>query len=223
MKSVRLQFKRKFDDQYSLTLQNNLSIQDFQWMLGLFNQAAHLRPPPGPSSFWIGSLVSFWISIVLLFYLLWLQFHHIYLVAALLPTFIILVMLHLMWLHRYKCIKFEENILEICSRLNATENIRGIHFRFIKNNVEVTPFRINSSLSTFNKAAARYTVVIEFDDRFIALKNQQRRTSFSSATLIDSDETISMPKTTYKFDEKRNDDNLHDMFHSDDNEKGYIC
>lgn len=168
MKSVRLAFRRKFDDQYTFDLQNNLTVHDFYSIVGLFNQAARLRPPPGPKIFWIGTLFTMWMTAATSFYLLWIRFNSPYILVAL-PAFIIISSFLMAWLHRSRRTKFEENILEICSRLNATENIRGINFRFNKNGLDVTPQRIQS-LSGFKSV---YAIDIEFDDRFNALKSRQ--------------------------------------------------
>lgn len=60
-------------------------------------------------------------------------------------------------------LQFEKNILEICCRLNATENIRGINFRFVKNGLDVTPYRIQS-LSGL-KASYVSAVAVDVMDR----------------------------------------------------------
>ncbi|CAO3615859.1 unnamed protein product [Mucor fragilis] len=168
MKSVRLSFRRKFDDQYTFDLQNNLTIHDFHSIVGLFNQAVRLRAPPGPKIFWFGTLFTMWMTAATSFYLLWIHLNNPYILVAL-PAFIIISSLFMVWLHRSRRTKFEKNILEICCRLNATENIRGINFRFVKNGLDVTPYRIQS----LSGLKASYAIDIEFDDRFNALKSRQ--------------------------------------------------
>ena len=121
-----------------------------------------MRSPPGPKIFWFGTLFTMWMTAATSFYLLWIHLNNPYILVAL-PAFIITSSLFMIWLHRNRrtevnniiliqsktCLliyseQFEKNILEICCRLNATENIRGINFRFVKNGLDVTPYRIQS-------------------------------------------------------------------------------
>ncbi|KAI7900610.1 uncharacterized protein BX663DRAFT_151154 [Cokeromyces recurvatus] len=202
MKSIRLHFKRQFDYQYTLNDLDNFPIQEFQAMIGLLNKYVYQRPLPGPNLLWTCSLILFFTAASILFYLLWLQFHQLYLIGILLPTFILLITLYLLCLYQYKRKKFEENILEICSQLNAVENIRGINFKFMKNNVDVTHVRIKKSLSTFINKVPTYAIIVEFDDRFIALKKQQRYSTSTTLAEYDDCNKVSKPEQAYLFDQK---------------------
>ncbi|KAI8070131.1 hypothetical protein BDF21DRAFT_495755 [Thamnidium elegans] len=204
MKSVRLSFRKKFDDQYTFDLQNNLTVHDFHSIVGLFNQAARLRPPPGPKLFWIGTLLTMWMTASISFYLCWIHFQSPYILVAL-PASIITSSFFMAWLHRSRRTKFERNILEICSRLNATENIRGINFRFNKNGVDVTPFRIQS-LSGIKSV---YAIDIEFDDRYNALKSRQ----FNRRSRSEDDVGyILPPKSVYFNNQFADEKDSHGMF-----------
>ncbi|KAI8992428.1 hypothetical protein BDB01DRAFT_778413 [Pilobolus umbonatus] len=207
MKSVRLDFKNKFDDQYTFDLQNNLSTQDFHSIMGLFNHVAYISSPPGSIYLWISWLSCIWIIIIISFYLLWTQYYNPYILVTL-PAFIILSSLLTLWIYRHKRTKFELHVLEICERLNATENIHGINFRFYKNQLEVTPIRIQT-FSGFKTNI--YAIDIEFDDRFTALKSRQfnRRSSseeFNSIPIHHPPDSVYLHKH-YAFDKNA------DMFH----------
>ncbi|KAG0175185.1 hypothetical protein DFQ30_010960, partial [Apophysomyces sp. BC1015] len=72
------------------------------------------------------------------------------------------------WRHRTIRTKFEKSILQICGRINATDAVRGIHWRFSKNGSD-----IHSSQSLAFGLKTVYAIVIEFDDRYNALSNQR--------------------------------------------------
>ncbi|KAI8048769.1 uncharacterized protein B0P05DRAFT_338729 [Gilbertella persicaria] len=189
MKSVRLYFRgKKFDDQYTFDLQNNLTVQDFCSIVALFNEAARKRSPPGSTLFWVVFLIFLWLSAATSFYLLWIQFNNPYILVAL-PAFMIISFLATLLLHRNKRIKFEESILQICSQLNATENIRGINFRFSKNSMDVTPYSIHSLAGL----QSVYAIDIEFDDRYVALKSRQ----FNRRSPSGDNDCITSPKQAY--------------------------
>lgn len=67
--------------------------------MGLFNQAARLRPPPGSKVFWIGTLITMWMTAAIAFYLSWIHFENPYILVAL-PAFIITSSFLMAWLHR---------------------------------------------------------------------------------------------------------------------------
>ncbi|KAG0780165.1 hypothetical protein G6F22_010236 [Rhizopus arrhizus] len=80
----------------------------------------------------------------------------------------LLTLFSLAWFNKKRILKFEDKILEACTRLNATENIRGINFRFTKNGSDITrPFQ------SFYPYVTNYAIDIELDDRFNALKSRQ--------------------------------------------------
>ncbi|KAI8889114.1 hypothetical protein K501DRAFT_144659, partial [Backusella circina FSU 941] len=170
MKTVQLLFDGKqFDEQYTFDLQNNLSIHDFHSIIGLFNQASRMRPPPTTKIVWLFTLAVIWAASSLFFYTLWHFYIESVFLLLLLPAFLVASLFLLVFRHRSIRKKFEKNILNICSRVNATENIRGIHFRFFKNGEDVNR---QVALSGF-VVTATYELIIEFDDRFNILKSRQ--------------------------------------------------
>ncbi|KAG1470926.1 hypothetical protein G6F56_002408 [Rhizopus delemar] len=122
-------------------------------------------------------LLVLWMMAIVVFYFIWLNFHHPYVLFGL-PLFMTLTLFSLVWFNKRRAIRFEDKIIETCTRLNATENIRGISFRLTKDGMD-----INRPASSCY--AAHYTLTIELDDRFNALKSREFR------------EWITWPKTTY--------------------------
>ncbi|KAF7732142.1 hypothetical protein EC973_006397 [Apophysomyces ossiformis] len=126
--------------------------------MALFNQVARRYTPP-TFSIYLVWLSSMWMVEGVLIYVLWIMLDSqiLFLVFPLLMIFSLSVLL---WRYRLLRYKFEQNILEICAQLNATQNVLGINFRFIKN-------------VKWSDIKPVYAIVIEFDDRFQALTTNQ--------------------------------------------------
>ncbi|KAL1934946.1 hypothetical protein VTP01DRAFT_4086 [Rhizomucor pusillus] len=134
MKSLRCSYRNgHFDDQYSFELEGFMTKQEFAATINSFNSIARSNPPPPPLS--SGRLLLFVFCIcscLLSATLLAMHYTHhgsLILAAPLLILFL-LVAIH-GWRRKLKA-KFERSILHMCSCMNATENVRGINFRFIK-------------------------------------------------------------------------------------------
>ncbi|KAI8882710.1 hypothetical protein K501DRAFT_151501, partial [Backusella circina FSU 941] len=168
MKTVRLLYRKQFDDQYTFDLKDNLSQHEFYAVVGLFNHTARLRPPPGPKIIWVAILLTLWVIAAVSVSMLWTHFNNPCILVTL-PVFLLMSSFLTVWLYRARRTKFEENLTEICSRVNATENIRGINFRFTKNGVDVSAHKSRQSQGF----RSIYAIVIELDDRYNALQSRQ--------------------------------------------------
>ncbi|KAI7871192.1 hypothetical protein BDF14DRAFT_1873551 [Spinellus fusiger] len=169
MKSIRLSLKnQQFDDQYTFELHGYLSAQQFSSTLGHFNQIARKNPPPGNKATWLGYLLIVWLLIGASAVYVWQQIQQS-LILMIVPLLIALTALMFFWRYRLRRLQFENTILEICSRINATENIRGINYRFSKNGSDL----LSTTPTSLLCLKAVYAIVIEFDDRYRALSSQQ--------------------------------------------------
>ncbi|KAL7315824.1 hypothetical protein PS15m_004995 [Mucor circinelloides] len=173
MKSVRFSLiNKKFDDQYTFDLQGYLSVQDFCTTFNLLNQSVRKNPPPGNKLFWFVLIWILWMIAIVSNYLLWLFTQSSY-GLIILPLFMLLTTLLFIWRHRVLRQRFELGILSVCNRINATENIRGINYRFSKNGSDLND--ITKQIKVTNNANMKtvYSIVLEFDDRYNALTSQQ--------------------------------------------------
>lgn len=196
MKSVRFSFmNRKFDDQYTFDLQGYLSVQDFCTSFNLLNQAAFDHPPPGNKLTWLIGIWIVWVIAIIGNYLLWLCTKWSY-GLVIFPFFMVLSTLIFLWRHRVRRRKFENTIVHICNRINATENIRGINYRFSKNGSDYSD--INKQIAINSNAGIKplYAIVIEFDDRYNALSSQQ----FNRYSSVDF---VTVPLYAHLYDEKK--------------------
>ncbi|ORY96685.1 hypothetical protein BCR43DRAFT_524739 [Syncephalastrum racemosum] len=176
LKTVRLGLAgRKFDDQYTFDLQGYLSVHDFCSTVQLFNEVVRRHPPPGHKAIWTATLITTWILTGTLVYILWtfLPAAQLYLVAIL-PT--IMILTTPIWVWRYRSLRrkasFESSLVELCSRINATENIRGINYRLVSNKQRNDDVMIIDDQHGMTPSAA-YALLIEFDDRYRALFKSQ--------------------------------------------------
>ncbi|KAG2234202.1 hypothetical protein BDF21DRAFT_373834 [Thamnidium elegans] len=173
MKSVRFSLiNKKFDDQYTFDLQGYLSVQDFCSSFKLLNQSVFKNPPPGNKLVWVIAVWVFWMIGITLNYLLWIftkSSHGL----VILPFFMILTTLLFIWRHRVLRQRFELSILSICNRINATENIRGINYRFSKNGSDLSDLSKQVTMVSNSNLKTVYSILIEFDDRYNALSSQQ--------------------------------------------------
>ncbi|KAI9279603.1 hypothetical protein BY458DRAFT_553727 [Sporodiniella umbellata] len=198
MKAVCIEYKGSFDSQYVYDLENNLNVSEFHSIIQLFNQAAFKYPLPISMTYSTLALFIVWIAASVVFYFIWLNAHISYLLLGL-PLFMISTLFSLVWYNKKQIAKFEDKIIETCTRLNATENIRGIHFKLMKDGLDVKSSPSSCYIS-------RYTLVIELDDRFNALKSREFR------------EWITWPKTAYSPYEK---DPVY-MFQEQNEKAGYL-
>ncbi|KAI9363816.1 hypothetical protein BD770DRAFT_315001 [Pilaira anomala] len=173
MKSVRFSLiNKKFDDQYTFDLQGYLSVQDFCSSFNLLNQSVLQYPPPSNKLVWVIAIWVFWMISIIANYLLWVHTKWSYGLAVL-PFLMILTTLLFVWRHRVLRQRFELSILSICNRINATENIRGINYRFSKNGSDLSDLSKQVHIISNSSLKTVYSILIEFDDRYNALSSKQ--------------------------------------------------
>ncbi|KAG2225595.1 hypothetical protein INT45_013706, partial [Circinella minor] len=192
MKTIRLGLiGRRFDDQYTFDLQGYLSIHDFNSAMELFCEAVRQDPPPGHKGIWIATLLTLWVIVAGTVYILWnfLLLKENSYILLILPG--IMLLSSMLWIWRYRHLNniFQRRIVELCSRINASENIRGVNYRLTKYGSDVQrPYDCEDSIfgisgdgrgssrrniTTLFGRKTRYVLVIEFDDRYRALQMQQ--------------------------------------------------
>ncbi|KAI9472873.1 hypothetical protein BDB00DRAFT_861559 [Zychaea mexicana] len=174
MKSIRLPLmNKKFDDQYTFELHGYLTLQDFQSTITTINNSVAHQPPPGNKIVWLGILWTVWILIALATYTVWISLDFVYVLFAI-PILMLIATAVFLWRHRHIRYKFEQSVLDTCSTINATENIRGINYRFSKNGADITSnnYESNNSVLAFCSKPL-YAIVIEFDDRYNAFVGQK--------------------------------------------------
>ncbi|CEP09220.1 hypothetical protein [Parasitella parasitica] len=93
--------------------------------------------------------------------------------VVILPFFMLLTTLLFIWRHRVLRQRFELGILNICNRVNATENIRGINYRFSKNGSDLNDITKQINVANNTNMKTIYSIVLEFDDRYNALTSKQ--------------------------------------------------
>ncbi|CEI99499.1 hypothetical protein RMCBS344292_13588 [Rhizopus microsporus] len=185
MKSVRFSFvNKKFDDQYTFELQGYLSIADFNSSFRLLNQTVAKHPPPGSKNIWITAIVVLWMSALVIDYILWSHYRFSSELITL-PFFMVLTTLLFIWRHRVMRERFERSIIDVCNRINATENIRGINYRFNKNGSDLNDVTKQMYIHAGTGLKPHYSIVIEFDDRYNALSSHQfnRHSSIDFVTI----------------------------------------
>lgn len=77
-----------------------MTIHDFHSILGLFNQAARMRPPPRTKIVWLFILSVIWIGSSLFFYTLWHFYVESIFLLLLLPAFLVSSLFLLAFRHR---------------------------------------------------------------------------------------------------------------------------
>ncbi|KAI8142927.1 hypothetical protein BJV82DRAFT_112207 [Fennellomyces sp. T-0311] len=178
MKTVRLGLLgRRFDDQYTFDFQGYLSVHDFNSAMCLFNEAVRQHPPPGHKAIWIGTLLTLWVVVSGTVYILWnfLLLKENPYILLIVPSIMLLTAILWVWRYRYLHSIFQRSLVELCSRINASENIRGVNYRLTKHGLDVQHGQSTSesSNSTVTCGKTRYALVIEFDDRYRELRSQQ--------------------------------------------------
>ncbi|CAO3666064.1 unnamed protein product [Rhizopus stolonifer] len=138
MKSICFSFvNKKFDDQYTFELQGYLSIADFNSTFYLLNQSVANNPPPGDKTVWIVSVWILWTISMIANYFLWDNYKlSVGLIA--LPFFMAFTTFIFVWRHKVMRERFERQVINTCTRINATENIRGINYKFNKNGFDMS-------------------------------------------------------------------------------------
>ncbi|KAL1932326.1 hypothetical protein VTP01DRAFT_9382 [Rhizomucor pusillus] len=164
MKTIRLALTAgRFDDQYTFDLQGYLSVHDFCSTVHLFNEAVRQHPPPGHKAIWVSTLAATWILAGAVAYATWFYSSEYSMISwIILPVILFLTTGLWVWQYRRKRRIFQHFLVELCSRINATENIRGINYRFQ-----------DERRSAGSRRESRYALILEFDDRYRALMRSQ--------------------------------------------------
>ncbi|KAI9497864.1 hypothetical protein BDB00DRAFT_752503, partial [Zychaea mexicana] len=188
MKTVRLGLLgRRFDAQYTFDLQGYLSVRDFNSAMSLFNEAVRRHPPPTHKAMWTGTLVTLWVIVAGTVYILWnfLLLEKNAYILLIVPSIMLSTAVLWVWRYRYLHSTFQRSLVELCSRINASENIRGVNYRLTKHGMDVERHAYDSdsvvagssrsnTTSTYGRKT-HYALVIEFDDRYRALRYQQEQ------------------------------------------------
>ncbi|KAI9313901.1 hypothetical protein BX666DRAFT_1863944 [Dichotomocladium elegans] len=135
MKSIQLGLSgNRFDDQYTFDLQGYITVHDFNSAMCLFNEAVRQHPPPGHKGVWCATLVSMWALAGVTIYTVWacLLAKESPVILLVIPVMVLLTTILWVWRYRYLQRVFQCSLFELCSRINATENIRGINYRLVK-------------------------------------------------------------------------------------------
>ncbi|KAJ8655448.1 hypothetical protein O0I10_008942 [Lichtheimia ornata] len=137
----------------------------------LFNEAVRQHPPPGHKLVWATTLLSVWTLVGGTIYICWnyLLLRDNPYVLLIIPAIILLSTIAWIWRYRYLQRTFQCSLVELCSRVNATENIRGINYRLTKHGNDVLQPQGERPYGLFRHST--YALVIEFDDRYRALQH----------------------------------------------------
>ncbi|SAL95048.1 hypothetical protein [Absidia glauca] len=171
---LRLNSQRRFEhSDKSDDLKEKWAQHNFGSVLDVFHEAMKTCPPPKPLWVWTLGLFGCWMIESGIVYLLFGRLSSPNFIV--LPALMYVTALILGWRQRALRIKFETYMIELCDRLNATENIRGIHYNFaIQRPRWYAPGRVSI-----------YTLCINLDDRYQALTadsyTQQREDSYCVA------------------------------------------
>jgi len=166
MKACRFKFlSKKFDDQYTFDLHDYLTRTDFVENMAKINQVVAKSPLPTSAS---GSFVVAGLYALIVFASLGINqiadvsdhFQAIMLLMAV-PG-MISISVGYWYIRKLKRSKFEASVVDICERINATENIRGINYRFSRDGFDIA----DESGGARKPLKHNYVIVIEFDDRF---------------------------------------------------------
>jgi len=161
MKASRFRLvSKKFDDQYTFDLDGYLTRSDFVENMAKINQVAANYPlPAGMSGLFV--VVGLWILTIASISVAW-SYYHIAAFFMAIPVVMVASGIGYWYITKSKQRKFETRVADICERINATENIRGINYRFSKDGSDV------ADASGISKKALKhnYAIVIEFDERF---------------------------------------------------------
>ncbi|KAI8375572.1 hypothetical protein BD560DRAFT_482502 [Blakeslea trispora] len=197
MKSVRFFLRNKFfDSQYTFELQGHLSYQDFAYTMGTINAAVLDQPPPKNKLIWIMILCITWLITLFLHCLLW-SYSNDTTKYVSLPFFITFITIFFVWRYRTLRHRFEYIVMDTCNLINATENIRGIHFRLSKTN----PNESKHVCRLFSNT--NYSIVLDFDDRYNILSSQQFN-RYSSVDFVTVPLNVHVDPSTSKIDDKCN-------------------
>ncbi|KAI8067464.1 hypothetical protein BC940DRAFT_300805 [Gongronella butleri] len=161
MKTIQLYLnsRHRFDHSYPFGEhdQEKWAIHNFQAVLDVFHYNMDAQPPPQRR--WVWSLVvGLFCAIegfLLYFFLASIESTN----YVLIPILVYVTLFLFVWRYKIMRNKFEATVYDVCERFNATENIRGIQYRFVCE---------RPHWSRFWKAT-RYVLEIDVDDRFQAL------------------------------------------------------
>ncbi|KAI8357847.1 hypothetical protein EDC96DRAFT_559102 [Choanephora cucurbitarum] len=197
MKSVRFYLRNKFfDSQYTFELQGHLSYQDLAYTIGTINAAVHDQPPPGNKLIWLMTLCIAWLMALFVHCLFWSYSNDITKYVSV-PFFMFFVTFYFIWRYRTLRHRFEYTIIDTCNLINATENIRGIHFRLSKTDPNESKRICRLFVST------KYSIVLEFDDRYNMLSSQQFN-RYSSVDFVTVPLNVHVDPLASKIDDKCN-------------------
>ncbi|KAI9286517.1 hypothetical protein BC943DRAFT_304248 [Umbelopsis sp. AD052] len=167
MKFVKLRLKNgEWDARYTQELQGYISHDQFMSTVYLLNGAiARAAPPLFKLKWWRAGIVSIWFVVAALSAVIW-YYTGFTMIIALEPIIMIFSsMLYMMAFHR-QTNAFEMAVEDICDRLNATENVRGIRYAFHTSRLT----NGNNVLQWIGGSTASYHIMIEFDDRYNMLE-----------------------------------------------------
>ncbi|KAI7884205.1 hypothetical protein K492DRAFT_192013 [Lichtheimia hyalospora FSU 10163] len=190
----------QFDHQYTFDLQGYLTVHDFHSTLCLFNEAAKRYPPPGHKGLWCTTLFGFWTLMAAMTYTIWICIFNKTNAFILLMIPISMLLTTLLWVWRYRHLKFQSRLIELCTRINATENIRGINYRLMKRGIDMVT----------QAEQARAALLIELDDRYIALESNSSQRIDMTSIPIPYRPPSPLPPVAYslKYDDPYSDSGL---------------
>ncbi|RUS15734.1 hypothetical protein BC937DRAFT_92075 [Endogone sp. FLAS-F59071] len=161
MKASRFRLlNKKFDDQYTFDLNGYLTRSDFAENMAKINQVVANYPlPAGMSGLFV--VAGLWVLMVVGISVAW-SYTQIVALFVAIPVVMVASGTGYWYITKCKRSKFERSMVDICERINATENIRGINYRFSRDGSDVA----DESGSSKKPMKHNYAIVIEFDDRF---------------------------------------------------------
>ncbi|ORZ07812.1 hypothetical protein BCR42DRAFT_425521 [Absidia repens] len=193
MKTIKLKLnsQRRFDHDYnSEDIQEKWTQHDFRSILDVFHDAVNTCPPPKGPWVWFLFLLGCWTlecsSVFILFEYIYSTY---FMMLSLLMFFTALI---LIWRYRMIRAKFETFLLELCDRLNATENIRGIHYNLVYQRPSWYCFWCKTT----------YTLCIDLDDRYQALTAQSYKHNSDEYYSVSIPDTAHVPHKLDSWDEK---------------------
>ncbi|SAM03989.1 hypothetical protein [Absidia glauca] len=156
--------EKLFDAKYSLDLDGFMTPQEFVSKINAFNQVAReYPPPPSPSSEQSTTLIGCSSTLVILTVIASIHYtHHLTFILTIPFTLLLLSSILIGWRRRLAK-KFEKAMYTCTLAMNASDNVRGVNFRFCS----PSP---NSS---------DYAITIEFDERYHLLHHYTPSSAYS--------------------------------------------
>ncbi|KAH8550862.1 hypothetical protein BGW37DRAFT_538941 [Umbelopsis sp. PMI_123] len=167
MKFVKLKLKNgQWDAQYTQELDGYITRDQFISTVYLLNGAiARASPPLLNLKWWRAGIVSIWIIVAAISAIIW-YYTAFTMIIALEPAVMVCSSMVYMTVYHKKTTAFELSMEDMCDRLNATENVRGIRFAFHRSMLSSS----DNVLQWTGGGTASYHVMIEFDDRYNMLE-----------------------------------------------------